>query len=119
MFDSLLQLEETLPYEVKSTLLYVAGYVTRNDESNANDIFNYAEQFTRFTLDLDRGGLNIPSDGICEWVCFCYVISYSYNSLCDIFLDNAERFMFEVEKSMEASYQIYYLITIVVWIPQF
>ena len=30
-----------------------------------------------------------------------------YNSLSDIFLDNAERFMFEVEKSMEGSYQMY------------
>ena len=74
VFDSLPQLEETLPYDVKSTLVYIAGYVTRKDESNANDTFNYVEQFGRSTLGLDRGGLNIPSDGICKWVCFCYII---------------------------------------------
>ena len=104
VFDSLPQLEETLPYDVKSTLVYIAGYLTRKDESNANDTFNYVEQFGRFTLGLERGDLNIPGDIICEWVCFCYIIFYSVvkdvcrNSLCDIFLDIAERLMFEVEK---------------------
>ena len=120
VFDSLPQLEETVPHDVKSTLVYIAGYVTRKDESNANDTFNYVEQFGRYTLGLNRGDLNILSDNICEWVCFCYIIFYSIvkdvccNSLCGIFLDIAERFMLEVEKSIEASYQMYYLITIVV-----
>ena len=40
VFDSLPQLEETVPYDVKSTLVYIAGYVTRKDESNANDTFS-------------------------------------------------------------------------------
>ena len=66
VIDSLPQLEETLPYDVNSTLVYVAGYATRKGESNANDTFNYIEQFGRFTLGLYRGGLNIPSDSICE-----------------------------------------------------
>ena len=43
VFDSLPQLGETLPYDVKSTLIYIAGYVTRKDGSNANDTFNYVE----------------------------------------------------------------------------
>ena len=104
VFDSLLELEETLPYDVKSTLIYIVGYVTRKDKSNANYIFIYVEQFGRFTLGLDRGGLNIPGDSICEWVCFCYIIFYSVVKdvpcylLCDILLDIAERFIFEVEK---------------------
>ena len=34
VFDSLPQLEETLPYDVKSTLVYIAGYVTREDDSD-------------------------------------------------------------------------------------
>ena len=94
VFDSLPQLEETLPYDVKSTLVYIAGYVTRKDESNTNDTFNYAEQFGRFTFGLDRGGLNIPDDSICEWVGFCYIIFYSVvkdicrSSLSNIILSN-------------------------------
>ena len=32
VFDSLPQLEETLPYDVKSTLVYIAGYITREDD---------------------------------------------------------------------------------------
>ena len=85
-------------------MVYIAGYVTRKDESNANDTFNYVEQFGRFTLGLDWGALNIPDYSICEWVCFSSIIFYSVvndvcrNSLCDTFLDIAEKFMFEVEK---------------------
>ena len=66
IFDRLPKLEKKLRYDVKSTLVYITGYVTRKDESNANDTFNYVEQSWRFTLGLDRSGLNIPSDGICE-----------------------------------------------------
>ena len=59
--DSLPQLKETIPYDVKSTLVYISSYVTRKVEQNANYTFNYVEQFERFTLGLDKGGLNIPS----------------------------------------------------------
>ena len=37
VFDRLPQIKETLPSDVRSTLVYTAGYVTRKDESNAND----------------------------------------------------------------------------------
>ena len=66
VFDGLPKLEKTLHYDVKSTLVYITGYVTRKDESNANDTFNYVEQLGRFSLGLDRSGLNIPSDSIYE-----------------------------------------------------
>ena len=74
VFDSLPQLEETLPCAMKSTLIYFGNYVTRKNESNANDTFNYVEQFGRFICVLNREGLNIPSGSICEWVCFYYII---------------------------------------------
>ena len=112
VFDSVPQLEETLPHDVKSTLVYTVGYTTSKDESNANDTFNHVEQVGWFILGLDRGGLNIRGDSICEWACFCYITFYSVvkdacrNPVCDIFLEIAERFMFDVEKSMEASYQM-------------
>ena len=100
---------------MKSTLVYIADCVTRKDEANANNTFNYVEQFGRLTFGLGRGGLTIPggscewvcvcyAGGSCEWVCVCYAIFYSVvkdvccNSLCDIFSDIAGRFMFEVEK---------------------
>ena len=41
ILDSLSQLEDTLPYDVESTLVYIAGFVTREDESNANDELDY------------------------------------------------------------------------------
>ena len=86
---------------MKLTLVYIAGYVTRKNASKANDTFNYVEQFGRFILSMDRSGLNVPGNNIREWVCFCCIIFYSVvknvcgNSLCDSFLDIAERFMFE------------------------
>ena len=104
-------------------MAYIAGYVTIKDESNANATFNYVEQFGRFTLGLDRGGLNIRGDSICEWLCFCYIIFYSVakDLYCNffiylfIFLDIAERFIFEVEKKLGSIlYQTYFLVTIVI-----
>ena len=38
---------------MKSTWVYIAGYVTKKDKPNANDTFNYVEKFGRFTLDLN------------------------------------------------------------------
>ena len=76
---------------MKSTLVYIAGYIAKKEESNANDTFDYVKNFWRFTFGLDRGGLNAPGDSIREWLCFCYSIFYSVvkdvcrNSLCDIF----------------------------------
>ena len=55
---------------MKLTLVYIAGYVTRKNASNANDTFNYVEQFGRFILIMDRSGLNVPGNNIREWVCF-------------------------------------------------
>ena len=43
MLDSLSQLEDTLPYDVESTLVYIAGFVIREDESNANDALDYVK----------------------------------------------------------------------------
>ena len=55
--------EDNLPYEVKSTLTYIAGYVTRKDEKNYSDTFSYFKTYGNFTSDLDRirGGLCIYS----------------------------------------------------------
>ena len=43
ILDSLSQLEDTLPYDVESTLVYIAGFVIREDESNANDALDYVK----------------------------------------------------------------------------
>ena len=51
VFDSLSQLEETLPYDVSQH--WFAGYVTRKDESNANDTYNYVEPFGRFLVRIE------------------------------------------------------------------
>ena len=49
---------------MKSILVYFGNYVNRKNESNANDTFNYVEQFGRFICVLNREGLNIPSGSI-------------------------------------------------------
>ena len=75
---------------------------------------------------MDRGSLNVPGDSICEWLCFCCSIFYSVvkvvccNSLCNIFLGIAERFMFEVEKKHGSilSNVFFFLITIAVRVTQ-
>ena len=103
ILDNLPQLEDALTYEVKSSLVYISGYVTRNDIASVEDTFVYFERYGMFTAGLDRGGLHIPSDSICEWVCFCYIMFHSVvtnicrYSLSKIFMNIAERFNIAVE----------------------
>ena len=69
--DCLEQLEESVPSETKQALVYIAGYVTRNDgEVDDETLFDqttfYHQEFGSYTDALDRGGLNIPSDRACQ-----------------------------------------------------
>ena len=54
------------------SLVYIAGYLTRNDAELSEDQMLerttfYYQKYGKFTNALDRGGLNIPSDYCCQW----------------------------------------------------
>ena len=63
---------------MKNSLVYIAGYVLRNQEHNttmnAETKFDH-ESFGSYNDVLYRGGLSLPKDYIWQWVAFCYISS--------------------------------------------
>ena len=87
-FDNLPALEDKICRETKMSLVHIAGYVTRRDgELSEEELLNvtmfYFKEFGDYTKKLDRGGLNVPTDNICQWTFFCYMIFNSVkNQVC-------------------------------------
>ena len=69
MFDKLPELEESLPTDIKMSLVYIAGYICRND-NESDDTKLYFEKFGSFTESINRGGLHIPNDNVCQFCIF-------------------------------------------------
>ena len=101
VFDNLAELELSIPEETKMSLVYIAGYVTRNDpELSENQLLElttfYFQKYGKVTNELDRGGLNVPSDCCCQWTFFCFIIFNTVKtkvcrkSLCNIFMAISE-----------------------------
>ena len=57
---------------VKMVLIYIAGYVGRKDDrgDDFSDTTFYLENFGKYTEELNRGGLTLPADEICQWVLY-------------------------------------------------
>ena len=68
------ELEACLSTDTKMGLLYVAGYVIRNDMESQDDTFMYHEKYGDFTDNLNRGGLKIPGDSVCQWTFYSYIM---------------------------------------------
>ena len=61
VFENLPTFEMSLPIEVKETMVYIAGYIVRKDES------------TESTKNCRRG-LAKPNDTSCQFVFFGYIL---------------------------------------------
>ena len=75
---SLEALEKRIDKETMMSLVYIAGYVFRNltlkdDELSQTTTFYY-QKYGSFQADIDRGGLQVPTDMACQWACFCFVM---------------------------------------------
>ena len=103
IFDNLEKMEESIPLATKMSLVYIAGYITRNNpELSEMDMLIqttfYHQKYGNYLNSLDRGQLNIPSDCACQWTLFCYIIFNSVKdkvcrmSLCNIFMAITEFF---------------------------
>ena len=60
-------------------LVYIAGYVMRNDSGSSeekllNETTFYQQKYGQYLDDMDRGGLNIPTDDTCQWSIFCFIL---------------------------------------------
>ena len=109
IFDGLADLEIFIPEDVKMSLVYIAGYVTRNDDAISEGellghTFLYYEKYGHYTKSLDRGGLKVPTDETCQWAFFCFTMFHAVknhvcrNSLSKVFGHIAEFYDFNVTK---------------------
>jgi hypothetical protein len=73
VLDNLHQMENSIPPDTKNALVYIAGYITRKDECE-DDTNYYYQRYGSFTDEINRGGLKLPGDSICQWTFFSYVI---------------------------------------------
>ena len=67
VFDNLPTLDMFLPIDVKETLVYIAGYTVRKDESTEGTS-NYFDKFRDFAVELSHGVLAKPNDTSCQFV---------------------------------------------------
>ena len=104
VFLNLAQLEERVPNDVKMALIDIAGYVIRNSESEYNDTTNYMLQYGDYLNEVNRGGLAIPGDSVCQWSIFCYILFHEIankvcrKSLCNSLMMISEYYTLNIEK---------------------
>ena len=110
IFDNLNELESSLSEDIKSTLFYILGYVARHDKQYFTENFEdgetkfYYETYGKYTQELNRGGLNIPPDRICQWSIFCYILfnvvknNVCRKSMCNLCMLISEHYDFCMER---------------------
>jgi len=109
VFDNLPTLEKSITVQSKMSLVYIAGYVSRNDDlPNEEELLTktmfYFEKFGQYLKSVDRGGLKIPFDNTVQWVLFSFVLFISIKdkvcrtSLCNIFMLISEHYSFDMER---------------------
>ena len=105
IFDSLPKLEERLLDDTKMLLVYIAGYVVRNDD--IEDTVEFFREYGAFYNDLNRGGLKIPGDSTCQWSFNSHVmirevvLSTCRTSLCNILMVISEFYGLNMERRHE------------------
>ena len=106
--DHLPDLENWYPKEIKMSLFYIAGYITRKDCLTEEEIFNdiafYYHEYGSFLKEIDRGDLKVPLDTTVQWVFFCFIMFNAVkskvcrNSLTNIFMLVSEMHHFNTER---------------------
>ncbi|XP_065660880.1 uncharacterized protein LOC136084588 [Hydra vulgaris] len=104
IFDNLPELENILSINVKITLIYIAGFVVRNDK-DSDDSYFYYEKFRDLTEEINRGGLTIPGDLVCQWVIYCYIMfrevadNTCISSLCNLMMLVSESYQLKMNRN--------------------
>ena len=88
VIDNLPALCDSLTVDIKMSTVYIAGYIIREDK-NPDDTFYFFESYGNFVKDINRGGLTIPGDKVCQWATYYYILFYEvYNDTCRSSLSN-------------------------------
>ena len=82
IFDGLPELESSVTEDTKMVLVYLPGYITRNDSgSSEGKLLNgtnfYHQKYGQYLDVMYTGGLNITTDNTCQWSIFCFILLYT------------------------------------------
>ena len=103
ILDSLPDLEKKLPSDIIMTLIYLAGYVGRNDDET-HDTYFYYEIYGNYLKDKNRGGLKTPCDAICQLTIYSCIIYHEVvdlfcrSSFCNILMLISEMYCFDINR---------------------
>ena len=68
ILDSFPEMQASVSADPIVTLVYIAPYLTaKNKNKDFDDSHFYYKKYGGFTADLNRGGLHIPGDSVCQW----------------------------------------------------
>ena len=113
--DNLVELENKIQDETMFSIIYIAGYIQRNNgyEGNDDTFFNY-KKFGDYFNNLNRGGLVRPNDCVVQWALFCFLFfnqvsgEFCINFLINTFLYISEKYRFNTtEKHCRTLANIY------------
>ena len=90
-------------------LVYIAGYITRNDSGSSeekllNETTFYHQIYEQYLDAMDRGGFNIPTNDTCQWSIFCFILFNAVKekvfrkSFCKLCMMVSEYYDFDMEK---------------------
>ena len=91
IIDNLSTLEDKVPEETTSSLIYIAGYVQKKGgQAKENDTVFYFEKYGKYLESINRGHLIIPQDCIVQWCIFCLIFFVQLSNIkCHNFVANA------------------------------
>ena len=90
-------------------LVYIAGYITRNDSGSSeekllNETTFYHQIYEQYLDAMDRGGFNIPTNDTCQRSIFCFILFNAVKekvfrkSFCKLCMMVSEYYDFDTEK---------------------
>ena len=84
IMDCLPDMQASISKDSMMGLVYIAEYATAKDKSDCDteDSHFYYDKYGSFTEYLNRGGLHVPGDSVCQWVIYSYVMLHEVANHC-------------------------------------
>jgi len=111
IMDNLPDMQASLSEDTLMGLVYIGGYIIgkeKDDDCDADDSHFYYDKYGSFTNNLNRGGLHIPGDSICQWIIYSYIMFHKVvnnccrKSLCRVMLCISEQYELSIRSSYPA-----------------
>ena len=107
--------------KLKMAFLYIAGYITKNDNQPSECETHFYEKYGKYTNLTDCGKLKVPSYHTCQWLFFCFILFHTikekvcHKSLSNIFMLISEFNFFNMEKKHASIFANIIIIIISCW----